>query len=122
MQKSHTKVLLLSFFVPTTKPPTAFFERSSTDNIDRSNADVRRDIREPYCPPPRPVCLRFLKLFELFASRVSTNCGCLWTKWDTTPVKLSLPQELCRFALTARENSTVFMDTKIQFFVDQKLR
>lgn len=38
------KILLLFFFVPTTAPPTALFERSFADDIDRSNPDVRRDI------------------------------------------------------------------------------
>jgi hypothetical protein len=46
-----------SFFVPTTEPPTALFGRSSADDIDRSIADIRRDIRAPHCPSWRPVCL-----------------------------------------------------------------
>ncbi|WP_254021145.1 hypothetical protein, partial [Mesorhizobium escarrei] len=42
------KFCFSSFFVPTTEPPTALFGRSSADDIDRSIADVRRDIREPH--------------------------------------------------------------------------
>ncbi|ESX71639.1 hypothetical protein X759_21510 [Mesorhizobium sp. LSHC420B00] len=74
MQKSHTKVLLLFFFVPTTEPPTALFGRSSADDIDRSNADVRRDIREPYRPLQRAVAWVFLEAFRN-ALRLQPNCA-----------------------------------------------
>lgn len=74
------KFCFSSFFVPTTEPPTALLGCSSADDIDRSNADVRRDIREPHDPPRRPVCLGFLEAFRTYwvASQPELHALSVW--------------------------------------------
>lgn len=85
MCKNRTrKFCFSSFFVPTTEPPTALFGRSFADDIDRSVADVSCDIRAPFCPNAPSNFPGVPESFSnFFGSRLSRNCGCLWTKWDT---------------------------------------
>ncbi|RVA00557.1 hypothetical protein EN932_35335, partial [Mesorhizobium sp. M7A.F.Ca.US.002.01.1.1] len=61
-QESSASLLFCSYEGAADSP----FGRSSADDIDRPNANVRRCIRIPHCPQRRSVCLGFLEAFRIF--------------------------------------------------------